>query len=77
MRAGGLGEDDAAQRVAASPDEPRPFAWVSLDPTDDDPVRFWSYVIAALRTVEPGLGTRALAALPTAGPGLLDVVVAP
>ena len=61
----------------ASKDESRPFAWVSLDPGDDDPARFWSYAIAALRTVEPELGHRALTALPSAGPDLVDVVVAP
>jgi LuxR family maltose regulon positive regulatory protein len=59
----------------AAPAETRPFAWVSLDETDDDPARFWNYVIAALGTVRPGIGERALAALPTAGPGLVDVVL--
>src|SRR5262245_18980769 len=39
----------------ASEQETRPFAWVSLDPSDDDPVRFWRYVIAALQTVHPGV----------------------
>src|SRR5688572_2882792 len=29
------------------------FAWLSLDPQDDDMVRFWTYVIEALRTVAP------------------------
>src|SRR5262245_47716272 len=46
----------------ASPKEQRPFAWVSLDRGDADPVRFWGYVIAALRAIEPGLGETALAA---------------
>jgi len=40
-------------------------------------VRFWSYLLGALRTVEPGLGAAALTALPTAGRALADVVVAP
>jgi LuxR family maltose regulon positive regulatory protein len=61
----------------ASPEETRPFAWVSLERGDSDPVRFWSYAIRALRTIEPKLGERALAALPAAGPDLADVVVAP
>jgi LuxR family maltose regulon positive regulatory protein len=38
-------------------------AWVSLDEGDNDPTRFWAYVVEALRTVEPGVGTAALAAL--------------
>src|SRR5215469_11892663 len=36
--------------------EPGLFAWVSLDPGDDDRVRFWSYVIGAVRTVVPEAG---------------------
>jgi LuxR family maltose regulon positive regulatory protein len=32
-------------------------AWVSLDERDNDPTRFWSYLVAAVRTVEPGAGT--------------------
>jgi len=30
-----------------------PVAWLSLDKDDDEPTRFWSYVIAALRTINP------------------------
>jgi LuxR family maltose regulon positive regulatory protein len=55
----------------------RPFAWVSLERRDSDPVRFWSYLIASLQTVEPEVGASALAALPAAGPDLVDVVVTP
>jgi LuxR family maltose regulon positive regulatory protein len=29
-------------------------AWLSLDATDNDPVRFWTYVVAALQQVRPG-----------------------
>jgi LuxR family maltose regulon positive regulatory protein len=36
-----------------------PVAWLSLDREDDDPARFWSYVVAALRTI-PELGERDL-----------------
>jgi LuxR family maltose regulon positive regulatory protein len=38
-------------------------AWVSLDEGDNDPTRFWTYVVEALRTVEPGLGATARSAL--------------
>ena len=30
--------------------------WVSLDEGDNDPARFWAYVVAALQTVEEGIG---------------------
>src|SRR5918993_757096 len=38
-------------------------AWVSLDEGDNDPTRFWAYVVQALRTVEPDVGAAALRAL--------------
>ena len=40
--------------------ETRPFAWVALDRDDNDPVRFWTYVINALRTLDPGAGEASL-----------------
>jgi LuxR family transcriptional regulator, maltose regulon positive regulatory protein len=55
--------------------ERRPFAWLSLDEEDDDPVRFWTCVIQALRTVEPGAGTAAAGALVAPGARLVEVVV--
>src|SRR5436190_15507522 len=39
------------------------FAWLSLDDADNDPAQFWTYVIEALRTVEPGFGATPLAFL--------------
>ena len=33
-----------------------PVAWLSLDAEDNDPIRFWTYVIAALQTAQPELG---------------------
>ncbi|MBN1814112.1 MAG: helix-turn-helix transcriptional regulator, partial [Anaerolineae bacterium] len=35
-------------------------AWLSLDKEDNDPVRFWTYLLAALQTVRAGLGQDAL-----------------
>ena len=32
-----------------------PIAWVSLDETDDEPMRFWSYVFASLRRINPDI----------------------
>ena len=71
----GWGKTVLLSEWRASPDESRPFAWVSLGPEDDDPVRFWSYLIGALRTVEPTLGDDALARLPSAGRSLAEVVL--
>jgi LuxR family maltose regulon positive regulatory protein len=38
-------------------------AWLSLDPEDDEPRRFWAYVVAALQTIQPELGLTMLAML--------------
>ena len=33
----------------------RPVSWLSLDEGDNDPVRFWTYLIAAVQVIErPG-----------------------
>lgn len=40
-----------------------PLAWLSLDEADNDPARFWFYVIAALGELQPGVGQEALALL--------------
>lgn len=34
----------------------RPVSWLSLDPADDDPGRFFAYFLAALQRVAPNLG---------------------
>jgi LuxR family maltose regulon positive regulatory protein len=47
----------------AGPAEERLLAWLSLDRGDNDPASFWTYVIAALRTVASGVGESALALL--------------
>ena len=40
-------------------------AWLSLDPVDNDETRFWTYVIAALQTVQAGVWHRGLRVGPT------------
>jgi LuxR family maltose regulon positive regulatory protein len=36
----------------------RPVTWLSLDTGDNDPVRFWRYVVAAVGPVRPGVAGR-------------------
>jgi LuxR family maltose regulon positive regulatory protein len=50
-------------------------AWLSIDQWDNDPVRFWTYVIEAVRTVRPHAGAEALALLRAPGTRLLETVV--
>jgi ATP/maltotriose-dependent transcriptional regulator MalT len=45
----------------------RRAAWLSLDEGDNDPIRFWTYFIAALRTLDAKVGEHALAMLHTQG----------
>jgi LuxR family maltose regulon positive regulatory protein len=40
-----------------------PTAWLTLEAVDDDPVRFTTYVVSAIRRVAPTVGADALAAL--------------
>ncbi len=47
---------------------PQPAAWLTLDEGDNDPVRFWSYLIEACRTAEPSIGESARAVLQTPAP---------
>ena len=46
----------------------RPYAWLSLDEDDNDPVRFLTYLIAALRQVDPNTGQAALAMMQSPQP---------
>ena len=46
-----------------------PVAWLSLDPDDNDPARFWRYVVAALGRACGGLDERLAPLL--SGPGVL------
>jgi LuxR family transcriptional regulator, maltose regulon positive regulatory protein len=50
------------------------FAWLSLDSSDNDPVWFWTYVVAALQTVVAGVGRRAVELL-TMGADTVQVVL--
>ncbi|MCW2578648.1 MAG: ATP-dependent transcriptional regulator, MalT-like, LuxR family [Blastococcus sp.] len=49
--------------LASAPAEGRSVAWLSLDPRDNDPAVFWTYLVAALQAVEPAIGVSARALL--------------
>src|SRR5829696_7057273 len=71
----GSGKTTLLADWAASPLDERPFAWLSLEDDDNDPVRFWGLVLQALRTVEPDLGSDAAAALGARGTSLTGTVL--
>jgi LuxR family maltose regulon positive regulatory protein len=55
--------------------EIRPFAWVALDGGDHDPVRFWTYLIHALRTLDPSAGEVSLPMLRAPRVSVVDDVL--
>ena len=61
------------------PDHPFLSAWVTLDEEDNDPLRFWRYVLQAIRQSDETIGKSALAVLRVARqpnyPGLLTGLV--
>jgi LuxR family maltose regulon positive regulatory protein len=59
----------------ADPQEQRPFAWLSLDDRDNDPVRFWGGVLAALRTVDRSFGRGIDSALRAPGADITELAV--
>ena len=64
--------------LAAGPDGPageRLAAWLSLDRADNDPASFWTYVIAALRTVASEVGESALTLLRAPRPPPIETVL--
>ena len=53
----------------------QPVAWLTLDETDDEPQRFWTYVVTALMTATRGVGDAALVALRVPGIDPIDVAL--
>jgi ATP/maltotriose-dependent transcriptional regulator MalT len=56
----GWGKTTVLVQWALPAGEEQRFGWLSLDPSDNDPVWFWMYVIAALQKISPGVGIRAV-----------------
>jgi LuxR family transcriptional regulator, maltose regulon positive regulatory protein len=52
-----------------------PVAWLSLEPEDNEPTRFLTYLIAALQTLDPHLGAPARARLSPPQPAELETVL--
>jgi LuxR family maltose regulon positive regulatory protein len=64
-----------AEWLAARPSEQRSVAWLSLDQRDNNPLLFWTYAIAALRTAAPGAGDSALTLLQGSRPAPIETVL--
>lgn len=70
----GWGKTTLLAQWATDPGQRPCTAWVSLDRSDDEPVRFWTYVLTSLHGVDPEAAGPALAAL--SAPGVDPVTVA-
>lgn len=57
------------------PTSERCVTWVSLDQNDNEPARFWCYVIAALQTLQNNLGEKARALLVSPQPPSSELVL--
>ncbi|NTU78580.1 MAG: hypothetical protein HGA45_04115 [Chloroflexales bacterium] len=75
---GGRMKAGSATNVSPSSLIPHPssFAWLALDAGDNDPVRFWRYLSAAIEQIAPGVGEEAGALLSGLEPGAIEVVSA-
>lgn len=56
---------------------PWPVGWVSLDEGDNDPVRFWAYVVAALRSAAIEVDDVAAPLTQTPGPPSAETALVP
>ena len=71
----GWGKTTLLAEWAMEARETRPFAWFTVDAVDNDPVRFWSYVLEALRGIDPRVGRRSAAALGVSGTDPVELVL--
>jgi LuxR family transcriptional regulator, maltose regulon positive regulatory protein len=63
----GFGKTTLLGEWMAGRSDERSVAWASLDEADNDPARFLSYLVAALRTIEDGFGEGILSSLRAPG----------
>ncbi len=59
----GSGKSTALAQWLAADAEHVSGCWFSVDQSDNDPTRFWTYAITAVRDAVPGIGETSLAAL--------------
>jgi LuxR family transcriptional regulator, maltose regulon positive regulatory protein len=72
---GSWGLESASPNPQLPTPNSRSVAWVTLDSEDNDPIRFWSYVIAALDTLQVGMGSGALGQLQSPQPPPIETIL--
>jgi LuxR family maltose regulon positive regulatory protein len=70
----GFGKTTLLARWLTAPEDQRSGAWLSLEESDCQPARFWTYLVTAVHRALPGIGDGALALLQTRQPALDSVL---
>ena len=63
-----------AEWLGETPNDDRSVAWLSLDPADNEPASFWTYVVTALQGAVPSVGSSALELITSSSPLPTDLV---
>jgi LuxR family transcriptional regulator, maltose regulon positive regulatory protein len=71
----GYGKSNLLAQWRSDPREARPFAWVTVDASDNEPLRLWTYLIEAIRRVEPRVGGNLDNLLKHRGASLQEAVI--
>jgi LuxR family maltose regulon positive regulatory protein len=71
----GWGKSTLLSQWRAAEEGRRAFAWVTLDASDSDPTRLWTYIVEALRSVVPEVGGGLLSLLKAPGVDLMSEMV--
>ncbi len=71
----GFGKTTLVSAWRATASSALPLAWVALDEDDNDPIRFWNYVIAALNILHPDVGAAALVLLHSPQPPPIEAIL--
>jgi len=64
-----------AEWIAGDTSVRNAIGWVSLDPTENEPALFWSYVIRAVQKIHPNVGSRAISLLQSREPPAAESVL--
>ena len=69
-------DEPASDHQLGTTHPPRPtFCWLTLEESDNDPIRFWLYFIAALQAMNPGLSADTPALLQSPEPPPIETIL--
>ncbi len=73
----GFGKTTLLSEWIHGTEPPVPTAWLSLEESENDPVSFWEYFIAALRTLHPMVGETSRRLLRSSQPAPIEATLSP